>query len=158
LGVPAAPLLARSDIPMSQADVQTYAGWIARRAGGEAIPNITGHLRFMGLDLSVGRDVPLLHPGAQRLVSVALDCARHGASGPSGEFSGGEIGTGCGALALALAAFEPRFTRIYAVDGSASSLRMAESNGARYLLNLVITWLEGEDLDAVPERVDLIVC
>jgi SAM-dependent methyltransferase len=155
LGVPTALLLARSESRMRQADVQTYAGWVARRAAGEAIPYITSHLTFMGLDLRIGGDVPLVPPGAQRLVDVALDCARHGASG---ELSAAEIGTGCGAITLALAAFEPRFTRIYAVDAAANALRVAEANGARYLLNLVITWLEGEGPDAVPEPVDLIVC
>jgi len=155
LGVPTALLLARLGSRMSQSDVQTYAGWVARRAAGEPIPYITGHLAFMGLDLSVGRDVLLVPPGAQRLVDVALDCARHSTSG---ELSAAEIGTGCGAIALALAAFEPRFTRIYAVDAAASALRVAEANGARYLLNLVITWLEGAGPGAVPEPVDLIVC
>ena len=65
---------------------------------------------------------------------------------------------GCGAVALALAALEPRFTRIYAVESSPPALDLARANGARYLLNLVISWLEGEGLDAVPEPVGLIVC
>jgi SAM-dependent methyltransferase len=155
LGVPTALLLARPESRVRQSDVLTYAGWVARRAAGEPLPYITGHLTFMGLDLRIGGDVPLVPQGAQRLVNVALDCARHGAPG---ELSAAEIGTGCGAVALALAAFEPRFTRIYAVDTSASALRVAEANGARYLLNLVITWLEGEGPDAVPDPVDLIVC
>ena len=34
---------------------------------------------------------------------------------------------------------------------------MAAANGARYLLNLVVSWLPGTGLDAVSERVDLIV-
>jgi precorrin-6B methylase 2 len=155
LRAPVALLLAQAGRLLSQAEVETYARWVARRATGEALPHITGHLGFMGLDLTVGRDTPLVSPGAQRLVEVALERARHHLPG---EFAAAEIGTGCGAIALALAAFEPRFTRIYAVDAAASTLRIAEDNGARYLLNLVITWLEGEGPDAVPEPVDLIVC
>jgi 16S rRNA G1207 methylase RsmC len=69
-----------------------------------------------------------------------------------------EMSAGYGAIALALAALEPRFTRIYAVERSLPALEAARANGARYLLNLVISWLEGERLDAVPEPVDLIVC
>jgi SAM-dependent methyltransferase len=80
----------------------------------------------------------------------ASSCARRVAAA--------EIGTGCGAIALALAALEPRLTRNYAVEAAARSLRVAGANGARYLLNLVINWIEGEGLDAVPEPVDLIVC
>jgi release factor glutamine methyltransferase len=155
LRAPVALLLAQTERRLSQAEVETYARWIARRASGEALPHITGHLRFMGLDLAVGRDTPLVPLGAQRLVEVALESARHHLPG---ELAAAEIGTGCGAIALALAAFEPRFTRFYAVDAAASALRIAQDNGARYLLNLVITWLEGEGPDAVPEPVDLFVC
>jgi methylase of polypeptide subunit release factors len=60
--------------------------------------------------------------------------------------------------AIALAALEPRFTRVYAMELSPAALETARANGARYLLNLVISWLDGERLDAVPEPVDLIVC
>jgi SAM-dependent methyltransferase len=155
LGVPTALLLARSDSRMSLSDVQTYASWVARRASGEAIAHITGHLAFMGLDLGVGRDTPLVPPGAERLVEVTLECARRHAPG---DLAAAEIGTGCGAIALALAALEPRLTGMYAVDTAASALRVAEANGARYRLNLVISWIEGEGLDAVPEPVDLIFC
>src|SRR5215813_11293785 len=104
-------LLVRSDSRMSPADVAAYAARTARRAAGEAIPHITGHLGFMGLDLTVGRNDPLIPPGAQRLVEVTLECARHS---PPGNLLAVGIGTGCGAIALALAAFEPRFARIYA--------------------------------------------
>jgi release factor glutamine methyltransferase len=155
LDMPTTLLLAQSDSHMRPSDVEIYAGWVARRAAGEAIAHITGRLAFMGLDLTVGRDTPLVPPGAQRLVEVALERVRH--SGP-GEFAAAEIGTGCGAIALALAALEPRLTRIYAVDTAARSLQVAEANGARYLLNLVISWIEGDGFDAVPELVDLIAC
>jgi SAM-dependent methyltransferase len=155
LGMPTALLLARSESRLGPFDMETYTGWIARRATGEAIPHITGHLAFMGLDLTVGHAGPLAPPGAQRLVGVALECARHGGSG---ELLAAEIAAGCGAIALALAAFEPRFTRIYAVDQSPQALQTAAANGERYQLNLVINWLEGDGLDAVPEPVDLILC
>ncbi len=154
LGAPIAFLRMQSDTRMSQTDVQAYASWTARRAAGEAIPHITGHLAFMGLDLSVGPDTPLLPSGAQRIVEVALERARHHAPG---DLSAAEIGTGCGAIALALSAFEPRFARIYAFDPSPDSLRTATANGERYLLNLVVSWLVGHGLDAVPEPVDLII-
>lgn len=155
LGVPVPMLLARPLEPMRQTDVRTYAAWIARRAGGVPIPYITGHLEFMGLDITMGWDSPLPPPGAPRLVEAALQWARHRAPG---NLSVADIGTGCGAVALALATLEPRFTRVYAVDASPETLALAQVNGARYLLNLVIGWIEGDELDVVPEPVDLIVC
>jgi SAM-dependent methyltransferase len=154
LHAPTALLLTRPASRLSQSEVATYRCWVARRAAGEAIPFITGHLTFMGLELTVEPHIPLVPVEAQRVVEAALECARHGTAG---ELSAAEIDTGCGAVALALAAFEPRFARIYALDENASSLQVASANGARYLLNLVISWIEGDGLDAVPEPVDLIV-
>jgi release factor glutamine methyltransferase len=155
LGVPLSELLAWPASSMRQSDVATYAAWVARRAAGEALARITGHLEFMGLDIVVGQDGLLAPSGAQRLVETALQWARRRAPG---ELSAAEVSAGCGAVALALAALEPRFTRIYAVESSPPALEAARANGARYLLNLVISWLEGEGLDTVPEPVDLIVC
>jgi hypothetical protein len=155
VSVPGPELLARPSSPMRQLDAETYATWVARRAAGEALAHITGRLEFMGLDITIGRDSPLAPPGAQRLVETALQWARRH---PHGELSVAEMSAGCGAVALALAALEPRFIRIYAVEPSPPALETARANGARYLLNLVVSWLEGEGLDAVPEPVDLIVC
>lgn len=154
LDVPVSELLAWPAAPVRQADARIYAVWVARRAAGEALARIIGHLEFMGLDITIGRDGPLTPPGAQRLVETALQWARRRAPG---ELLAAEVGTGCGAIALALAALEPCFTSIYAV-GSSTALEAARTNGARYLLNLVINWLDGVGLDTVPESVDLIVC
>jgi methylase of polypeptide subunit release factors len=155
LGTPVSELRAGRSPLMRQSDAETYAGWVARRVAGEAMARITGRLEFMGLDITVGRDGPLAPPGAQRLVEMALRWARRRAPV---ELLAAEMSAGCGAIALALAALEPRFTRIFAVESSQPALEAARANGARYLLNLVLNWLEGEGLDAVPEPVDLIVC
>ena len=155
LGAPAALLRARPASSMSQAHAEAYAAWVERRAAGEAVPHITGSLLFMGLDFSVGRDSPLPAPGARRLVEVALQLARRR---PPSDLLAAEIGAGCGAVSLALASFEPRFTRIYAVDSSAPALETAAANGARYLLNLVMSWVEGAGLESVPVPVDIAIC
>jgi release factor glutamine methyltransferase len=155
LSVPGFELLAKRSSPMRSLDAVVYAAWVARRSSGEALVGITGHLEFMGLDIAVGHDSSLTPPSAQRLVETALQWARRR---PPGELVAAEMSTGCGAISLALAALEPRFTRIYAVESSPTGLETARANGARYLLNLVISWLDGERLDAVPEPVDLIVC
>lgn len=155
LDVPIPVLLAQPATRLRPADVLRFGGLVRRRVAGEALPRITGHVAFMGLDLAVGRADPLIPPDAERRTQIALEWGRHHAPG---ELALTEIGTGCGAIALALAALEPRFARIYAVDPSAATLETATANGARYLLNLVITWLVGDGLDVVPEPVDLVVC
>jgi precorrin-6B methylase 2 len=154
LGQPIGLLAALDRARLSAAAADTYVSWILRRAAGEAISHITGHLAFMGLDLVVDRATPLVPPHSSRLVGVALDCA---GCIPRYDLLAAELGTGSGAIALALAAFEPRFAHIYALDPSSEALRVAAANGARYRLNLVVSWLPGAGLDTVSERVDLIV-
>jgi release factor glutamine methyltransferase len=148
---------------------------VARRAEGEPVAYLTGHKAFMGLDLLVDRRVLLVRPSTRWLVEAALECARlrpaapgsggsgsTGSGGGTGGTGGGgllvaDVGTGCGAVALALGVLEPRIGHIYAVDTSADALAVARANGARYLLNVLISWLEGDTLGPVPEPVDLIV-
>lgn len=155
LGVPVSTLMARPTVPMLPSNARTYAVWVARRVGGVPIPYITGHLDFMGLDITIGWESPLPAPGTSRLVEAALQWARHC---EAAEFIAADIGTGCGAVALALATLEPRFTHVYAMDTSPEALLVARVNGARYLMNLVIEWIEGDELDVIPEPVDLIIC
>ena len=151
---PVSTLVSQPESPMSPSHMEAYAAVVARRAAGEALAHITGHLAFMGLDVTVDRDSPLPGPGGQRIVEESLQWARHHAPG---DLSAAEIGTGCGAIALALAVLEPRFTRVYAVDASARALKTASANGARYLLNLVVSWEEGDGLERVSNPVDLIL-
>ena len=155
LGLPVSEVLSRPKSTMRQADARRFHAWVTRRAGGVPMPYVTGHLEFMGLDITIGWDSPLPFPGASRLVEAALEWAR---SRAPEQLIAAELRTGCGAIALALAALEPRFIRIYAVDASPQILAVASANGARYLLNLVIQWVEGETLDALSEPMDLIVC
>lgn len=154
LDMPISVLLAQPAKRLRPEDVRRYACLVRRRVAGEALARITGHVAFMGLDLAIGRADPLIPADAERRAQIALDWGRHHAPG---ELAAAEIGTGCGAIALALAALEPRFARIYAVDPSAAALQTAATNGARYLLNLVISWLAGEGLDVLPEPVDLVI-
>ena len=84
-----------------------------------------------------------------------MQWARHRAPG---DLVAAEMGTGCGAIALALAALEPRFTRIYAVDVSPSVLEAARANGARYLLESRHRLAGRRRTRRIPEPVDLIVC
>ncbi len=143
---------------MAPSEGARYAAWVARRADGEPVAYITGHKAFMGLDLLVDQRVLLVRPSTCWLVEAALESARNrpADAGDTGLLVA-DIGTGCGAIALALAALEPRISRIYAVDISAGALEVARANGARYRRNDQITWLEGDTLEPVPEPVDLIV-
>jgi release factor glutamine methyltransferase len=155
LGVPHAVVEGAPDRPFPSSIAQRYTDWVLRRAEGEPVAYIVGHKAFMGLDLYVDRRVFLVRRGTELLVEAALEMAR--LRGEDDELIAADIGTGSGAIALALACLEPRFARIYAVDVSAEALTVARHNGARYHLGERIAWLEGDLLAPVPEPVDLII-
>jgi len=156
VNAPRTLVLAHPERTLAPADVTRFASWINRRAHGEPVPYITGHQVFMGLDLQVDRRTALARPSTACVIEMALECLRN-RSPAERELLVAEVGTGCGALALALGLFEPRIAHIYAVDPSAGALEVARANGDRYLLNLSVSWLTGDGLEPIPEPVDLIV-
>jgi release factor glutamine methyltransferase len=72
-------------------------------------------------------------------------------------FVAADIGTGSGAIALAMAALEPRLDPIYALDRSAEALALARENAARLGLRDRIRFLEGDLLSPLPRPVDLLL-
>ena len=152
--MPAAAIVEEPERALSDDLATQYSEWVARRAAGEPVAYITGHKAFMGLDLLVDRRVLLVRPGSRVLVETVLEMVRLRTE--TGLLAA-DIGTGCGALALALATLEPRFAHIYATDYSADALAVARCNGARYRMGERITWLEGDLLAPVPEPVDVII-
>lgn len=67
-----------------------------------------------------------------------------------------DIGTGCGAIAIALALHLPQ-ARIYATDISASALEIARGNCRQHGVSERVTLLHGDLLGPLPEPVHLIV-
>src|SRR5262249_28725126 len=155
LNLPHGVITATPDCPLAPDRAARYASWLARRAEGEPVAYITGHKAFMGLDLLVDRRVLLVRASSQTLVEAALEIAGVRPGGES--LLAADVGTGSGAMALALAALEPRFAQVYAMDSSADALAVARHNGERYHLQQRITWLEGDVLEPLLEPVDVIV-
>jgi release factor glutamine methyltransferase len=112
------------DVP--DRDVQTaYAELLERRARGEPVAYITGSRGFWSLDLEVTTATLIPRPETELLVELALErlprdsiCAV------------ADLGTGSGAVALALASERPQ-CRVTATDASAAALEVARRNAAR---------------------------
>ena len=151
LHLPRSGLIVHSDDLVTPADRAAYDSLLARRLRGEPIAYLTGMREFWSLPLSVTPDVLVPRPETELLVEQAL--ARLPADQARAVL---ELGTGSGAIALALASERP-LARLVAVDVSAAALAVAQRNGAA--LDLVrIEWRLGSWFDAVPgERFDLIV-
>jgi release factor glutamine methyltransferase len=145
-GLPAASLIAFDDRPVPAQTHQRFQSFVERRKRGEPLAYIVGHKEFFDLDLAVTCDVLIPRPETELLVELALD----------GEFANAlDLGTGCGALALALKKHRPD-ARVTAVDCSAAALSVARSNAERFGLHIEL--LQGDWFQAVgSERFDLIV-
>lgn len=112
-----------------------YRALTARRAKGCPIAYLTGRREFWSLDLHVTPAVLIPRPETELVVETALAAAP--ARGPVLD-----LGTGSGAIALALAAEWPT-APVEAVDRSPSALGIARGN-ARALRIRNVRWLEGD--------------
>jgi release factor glutamine methyltransferase len=102
-----------------------YRVLVARRAGGEPLAYITGHREFWSLDLEVSPDVLIPRPETELLVELALQRIPHGVPAQVAD-----LGTGSGAIALAIARERPQAT-VLATDASGGALSLAQRNATR---------------------------
>lgn len=155
LGWPRARLIAERTHQPKIAQQTQFAASIARRAALEPVAYIIGHKEFYGLTLEVTPATLVPRPETELLVSLSLTQAASYAP-QQGPLRIADIGTGSGALALALATHLAHAI-IYATDCSDEALAVAARNIARYGLNERIHLLQGDLLAPLPEAVDLIV-
>lgn len=107
---------------------------VQRRAGGEPLAYITGHKEFFGLDLLVDARVLIPRPDTETLVDWALEVlpAHTPASEPARVL---DLGTGSGAIALALKATRNAL-QVSALDASEDALNVARENARRLKLDM----------------------
>lgn len=121
------------DQPMFSAELAAFKSLIKRRANREPVAYIVGTKEFWSMDLSVTDKVLIPRPETEILVEKAL--ALTGESNPSGlppdPLRILEIGTGSGAIILALAAERPDHL-FFASDLSLSAIRQAKRNAKHH--------------------------
>lgn len=131
LGRPRSHLMAWPDRPVEQAARRRFETLVARRRRGEPIAYLTGRREFWSLDLAVTTATLIPRPETETLVERAL--ARLPAAAP---LRVADLGTGSGAVALALARERPEAT-IVATDISAGALAVAAGNRRELALDNV---------------------
>jgi release factor glutamine methyltransferase len=149
-------LLAHGDDPIEAALVQRLMALAQRYAAGEPLAYLTGHQAFFDLDLQVDARVLVPRPDTETLVAWALEVLR---LEPANDIPQRalDLGTGSGAIALALKASLPQLD-MHAVDLSADALAVAQANAQR--LHLPVVFSHGAWFDALPDasmRFDCIV-
>lgn len=143
-------LLAHDTDALGAQQVTRVRALAQRRQAGEPLAYLTGHKEFFGLELAVDARVLVPRPDTETLVDWALTLL-HGAQRVL------DLGTGSGAIALALKASRPTL-QVHATDLSADALAVARGNAQR--LQLDVTFSQGAWFEACRDgndRFDLIV-
>ncbi|UXH39324.1 MULTISPECIES: peptide chain release factor N(5)-glutamine methyltransferase [Pseudomonas] len=109
---------------VSSEDAQTYAGYLQRRRAGEPVAYILGQQGFWKLDLEVAPHTLIPRPDTELLVETALELQ------PASPAKVLDLGTGTGAIALALASDRPAW-QVTAVDRIDEAVALAERNRQR---------------------------
>jgi release factor glutamine methyltransferase len=150
LGVNRELLYAHPDTEMTHGAMRRYRALIERRAKGEPVAYLRGFKEFYGLRFAVDRRVLIPRPETETLV----DAAREVIAGRA--LTVADIGTGCGAVAIAIAAHE-RDVRVIATDISAEALAVARENTLRNGVADRVEIREGDLLAPLTDSVDVVV-
>ncbi len=138
------------DYSLSMTEQNNFAALIKKRVAGWPIAYLTGHREFWSLDLIVTPDTLIPRPETELLVELILKKL------PDIPLLVADLGTGSGAIALALAHERPYWT-IYATDISLEALAVAKANAARLQIKNII-FVFGKWCSALPKlRFDVIV-
>lgn len=135
--------------PLEPGEWQTLDSWLNRRAKGEPVQYITGRAAFRDLDLDVGPAVLVPRPETEVLVGAVLDVLRAELANWR-EPRVLDLGTGSGAIALAIAAEWPS-AALTATDAQDAALETARANARRLGLEARVRFAAGAWFDAVPE-------
>ncbi len=149
LSVERVMLYARYDQPLLPAELEKIRSLVKRRANGEPVAYILGEREFYSLPLHVSNKVLIPRPDTETLVEVALERL---ATIKDPRIL--DVGTGSGAIALALKKERPDAV-VTASDVSSEALAVARQNAAR--LGLELRCLESDLLASIDGPYELVV-
>lgn len=141
LSVPRVRFYSRPEQPLTETQIQDFFVLIKRRTQGEPIAYIIGQREFWGLNLKVSPDTLIPRADTETLVETALNKIK-----PIHSPDILDLGTGSGAIALALA-HERSDARVIATDASQGALALAQQNANN--LKLKVEFLAGSWFEAL---------
>jgi release factor glutamine methyltransferase len=147
-------LVAQSNATLSPGDAARLAAFAERRLAGEPVARIIGEKEFWGLRFKLSPDTLVPRPDTETVVEAALDFAQ--SMMPRTSLRVIDIGTGSGAILLALLSELPHATGI-GTDISAGALDTARQNAHSLGLSERAEFMASDYLSAVSGTFDLIV-
>lgn len=137
---------------LSAEQVSTFKAWVADRENGKPVAYILGEKEFWSLPLWVSDATLIPRPETELLVELVLErCQLQQKLDPKIL----DLGTGTGAIAIALAKELPR-SEVVALDCQAGAVALAQKNAARHSLSN-LTVLQSHWFEAISRRFDVIV-
>jgi release factor glutamine methyltransferase len=152
LGLKRMQLYLQFERPLTESELEKIRPLVKRRGQREPLQYIMGETEFSGLKLKVDRRALIPRPETERLIELVQGRL---ATPPTSVL---DLGTGSGAIALALARHFPE-SRVTAVDRSPEALALAAENTAACGLQERVTLIISDWFAAVPAgaRFDLII-
>jgi release factor glutamine methyltransferase len=146
LGIQRIKLYMELDRPASEIERAAFRSLVERAANHEPVQYLTGHAHFYSLTLDVDPRVLIPRPCTEMLVEHVVHHSRltPGFAAPLVA----DIGTGSGAIAIALAKNMPD-ARVLAVDLSSDALELAEHNAQKHDVHERIDFIQGDGLQPV---------
>jgi release factor glutamine methyltransferase len=139
--------------PLTHEQSELYEAWISRRLEREPVQRILGYAYFRNLVLDLNEDTLIPRPDTESVVDLALE--RIDLRGYPCVVL--DIGTGSGAIAVAIAQERPR-CEVHATDVSETAIDAASSNADRNGTDVRFHLADvASGLDFLEKRIDLLV-
>jgi release factor glutamine methyltransferase len=145
------------DQPLNSDELNCFKALIKRRINREPVAYIVGHKEFWSIDLEVNRNVLIPRPETECLVEKALESLAADSDPENKSIL--ELGTGSGAVIIALASENPQHSYL-GTDISSDAIEVARRNARRHGLGAKIRYMVGDwfaPFDAKAGIFDLIV-
>lgn len=155
LGIRKVELYASLDRPLSASEAERFRGLLDQRLHHEPSAYILKECQFYGIDFYIDPRALIPRPESELLVELALEYTKQ--RFPSGQpCLLADVGTGSGAIAVALALHVPQ-SEVYALDVSPAALDVARVNCGKHQVEERVHLLHGDMLGPLPKPVHIIL-